>query len=79
MYHLQVSHRRRRKRSGQSWAEVPEQVEQPDSAADVSLKLTVRDALSRPTEKQHAILVLRHFDDLSECETAALQDDLRQT
>jgi RNA polymerase sigma-70 factor (sigma-E family) len=40
-------------------------------STDPEAALVVRRALGRLTSKQRAVLVLRHFDDLSESETAA--------
>ncbi len=41
-------------------------------STDPETELVVRRALGRLTERQRAVIVLRHFDDLSEAETAAL-------
>jgi RNA polymerase sigma-70 factor (sigma-E family) len=41
------------------------------SSSDPDLALVVRRALERLTDRQRAVLVLRHFDDLSERDTAA--------
>jgi RNA polymerase sigma-70 factor (sigma-E family) len=40
-------------------------------SSDPDVALVVQRALDRLTPKQRAVLVLRHFDDLSEAETAA--------
>jgi RNA polymerase sigma-70 factor (sigma-E family) len=42
------------------------------SSSDPEAALVVRRALARLTPAQRAVLVLRHFDDLSERETAAI-------
>ena len=44
----------------------------PTRAADPDVTLVVRRALARLTAGQRAVLVLRHFDDLTERETAEL-------
>jgi RNA polymerase sigma-70 factor (sigma-E family) len=41
-------------------------------STDPDLALVVRRALGRLTPKQRAVVVLRHFDDLSEIDTAAI-------
>ncbi len=41
-------------------------------APESEVALVVRQALARLTPKQRAVLVLRHFDDLSEAETARI-------
>jgi RNA polymerase sigma-70 factor (sigma-E family) len=41
-------------------------------AQDPEAVLVVQRALARLTERQRAVVVLRHFDDLSEADTAAL-------
>lgn len=42
------------------------------SPPESEVSLVVRQALSRLTAKQRAVVVLRHFDDLSEAETARI-------
>lgn len=44
----------------------------PDEAGDVSLRVTLADALRRLTVKQRTVLVLRFFEDLSESQTASV-------
>jgi len=64
-------------RDNVSWWRRPRDVPTPtldDLAAvstDPEAALVVRSALGRLTPKQRAVLVLRHFDDLSETDTAA--------
>ena len=41
------------------------------TSSDPDMALVVRRALDRLTDRQRAVLVLRHFDDLSERDTAA--------
>ena len=61
--------RRRRETTGTSGAEPDDSV--PDGiSSDPIAALVVRRALMRLTPAQRAVLVLRHFDDLSERETA---------
>lgn len=52
--------------------EVPVEVvrDQPSVSSDPEMELVVRCALARLTPAQRAVLVLRHFDDLTERETA---------
>jgi RNA polymerase sigma-70 factor (sigma-E family) len=47
-----------------------ETVESAPAAIDAEAVLVVRRALARLTPRQRAVLVLRHFDDLTERETA---------
>ena len=44
--------------------------EQPGGPVETETQLVVQRALARLTERQRRVLVLRHFDDLSERETA---------
>ncbi|GEP34261.1 DNA-directed RNA polymerase sigma-70 factor [Nocardioides szechwanensis] len=61
--------RRRRETTGHSGTESDESV--PDGvSSDPVTALVVRRALMRLTPSQRAVLVLRHFDDLSERDTA---------
>ncbi|MFA6300000.1 MAG: SigE family RNA polymerase sigma factor [Nocardioides sp.] len=46
--------------------------ETPRTSADPEAALVVRRALDRLTQRQRAVVVLRHFDDLSERETAQI-------
>ncbi len=50
---------------------VAELHEDETTSSDVDLALVVRRSLARLTTAQRAVVVLRHFDDLSERETAA--------
>ena len=63
---------RRRWRGEQASAAVPEGPARSDVAAEVALRMTVRDALGSLTRRQRAVLVLRVFDDLSEAQVADL-------
>jgi RNA polymerase sigma-70 factor (sigma-E family) len=74
MYHLQVSWWRRRRVGELLAGEVPEPRTGTgrDHAAEIALRLSIRDALARLTVKQRAVLVLRYFDDVGEAEAADL-------
>ena len=63
---------RRRWRGEQASAAVPEGPEGSDVAAEVAVRMVVRDALGSLTRRQRAVLVLRVFDDLSEAQVAHL-------
>jgi RNA polymerase sigma-70 factor (sigma-E family) len=72
MYHQQVSFWRLKwLRREVGVAEPPERV-RPDEASAVDLKVTVREALTRLTPRQRAVLVLRFFEDLPERDVAEL-------
>jgi RNA polymerase sigma-70 factor (sigma-E family) len=72
MYNQQVSWwRRGRRRRETNVAAVPDQAGVDDTAAS-DLKITMRRALSRLTQRQRTVLVLRYFEDLSEAEVARL-------
>jgi RNA polymerase sigma-70 factor (sigma-E family) len=71
MYHLQVSWWRRPRVAESPSAALPERGGD-DPADAASLRLTLRQALLRLTDKQRAVLVLRFFEDCSEAETAEL-------
>lgn len=64
--------RRRRWRGEQASAAVPEGPAPGDVAAEVAMRMAVRDALGSLTRRQRAVLVLRVFDDLSEAQVAYL-------
>ena len=51
---------------------MPEGPEGSDVAAEVAVRMAVRDALGSLTRRQRAVLVLRVFDDLSEAQVAHL-------
>jgi RNA polymerase sigma-70 factor (sigma-E family) len=63
---------RRRWRREQASAEVPEGPALSDLAAEVAVRMAVRDALGSLTRRQRAVLVLRVFDDLPEAQVAHL-------
>ena len=63
---------RRRWRGEQASAAVPEGPARSDVAAEVAVRMAVRDALGSLTRRQRAVLVLRVFDDLSEAQVAHL-------
>jgi RNA polymerase sigma-70 factor (sigma-E family) len=46
--------------------------ESAGTSPDPDMSMVVQRALARLTERQRAVVVLRHFDDLSEADTAAL-------
>lgn len=71
MYHLQVSHWRRRRIVESFPGVVPDRPAiQTDHAEQTALRLSLHSALSRLTAKQRAVLVLRFFDDLTEAQAA---------
>ncbi|GAA4937891.1 SigE family RNA polymerase sigma factor [Actinoplanes utahensis] len=72
MYHLQVSWWRRRRVAEVIPERLPDRPGPDDHAAAVSLRLTLRDALSRLTTRQRAVLVLRFYEDRTEREAADL-------
>jgi RNA polymerase sigma-70 factor (sigma-E family) len=76
MYHLQVSWWRRGRVGESLTGEVPEPSGPArsggDHASDTAVRLSVRDALTRLTAKQRAVLVLRYFDDVGEAQAAEL-------
>jgi RNA polymerase sigma-70 factor (sigma-E family) len=63
---------RRRWRGEQASAAVPEGPARGDVAAEVAMRMAVRDALGSLTRRQRAVLVLRVVDDLSEAQVADL-------
>ncbi|GAA0383598.1 DNA-directed RNA polymerase sigma-70 factor [Acrocarpospora corrugata] len=72
MYHQQVSTWRLAwRRHETSVAEPPERVA-GDHTSRIDLRLTLRQALSRLTARQRAVLVLRYFEDLPEDEIARI-------
>lgn len=70
MVNLWASWSRRRWRSEQVTAAVPDSSASGDLAAEVAARLAVRDALGSLTARQRAVLVLRVFDDLPEAQVA---------
>ncbi|GAA0987361.1 SigE family RNA polymerase sigma factor [Acrocarpospora macrocephala] len=72
MYHQQVSvWRLAWRRHETSVAEPPERIA-ADRTGTVDLRLALRQALSRLTPRQRAVLVLRYFEDLPEDEIARI-------
>ena len=65
---------RRRWRGEKPAAAVPDSRAPGDVAAEVTVRMAVRDALGSLTRRQRAVLVLRVFDDLSEAQVADLLD-----
>jgi RNA polymerase sigma-70 factor (sigma-E family) len=73
MYNLQVSWwRKRRVAEAMPGTDHhgPAPGRRPDDTNEITLRLTLRTALTRLTNKQRAVLVLRFFEDRSEAETA---------
>ena len=61
---------RRRWHREQAVELVPESAAPGDMAAEVAVRVAVRSALGRLTDRQRAVVVLRMFDDLSEVQVA---------
>jgi RNA polymerase sigma-70 factor (sigma-E family) len=77
MYHLQVSWWRRRRVAEVMPGTLPPRpaTTQPRALNDtdeITLRLTLREALLRLTKRQQAVLVLRFFEDRTEAEAAEL-------
>lgn len=70
MYHQQVSWWRRRRSVDVPMETMSVRATAPDHAADAALKITLRAALQKLSDKQRAVLVLRFFEDRTEAETA---------
>lgn len=70
LYSRFVDSWRRRRLVELPWASPPDAPDRDDTdpAAD---RLTLRDALTRLTPKQRAVLVLRYYEDLTEAQAAA--------
>ena len=71
LVHEYLRTRRRRWRGEVSVGSVPDTAVQVDEAGDSDLREAFRQALTRLSERQRAVIVLRHFLDLSEADTAA--------
>jgi RNA polymerase sigma-70 factor (sigma-E family) len=65
---------RRRWRGEKPAAAVPDGAGAGDMAAEVAVRLAVRDALGVLSPRQRAVLVLRIYDDLSEAQVAEVLD-----
>jgi RNA polymerase sigma-70 factor (sigma-E family) len=61
---------KRRWRSEQVSESVPDAPGPGDHAAEIAVRLVVREALSSLTDRQRAVLVMRVFDDMSESDVA---------
>ncbi|MFC0006635.1 SigE family RNA polymerase sigma factor [Micromonospora siamensis] len=75
MYHLQVSWWRRRRVAESMPGDLPETSggdSAPDHAQQTALRVTLRNALTKLSAKQRAVLVLRFFEDRTESEAADL-------
>lgn len=60
----------RSRRARERLGEVPDQPATADTFSDADRRLAVRSALSRLTDRQRQVLVLRFYEDLSESQTA---------
>jgi RNA polymerase sigma-70 factor (sigma-E family) len=65
---------RRKWRGEHASQAVPETPALGDLAAEVAMRVAVRQALDALTDRQRAVLVLRVFDDLSEAQVAQVLD-----
>ncbi|HUC56772.1 MAG TPA: SigE family RNA polymerase sigma factor [Streptosporangiaceae bacterium] len=70
MLNTWLTWRRRRWHSEKASAELPDSAAPGDLAAEIAARETVRQVLTRLTDKQRAVLVLRVVDDLSEAQVA---------
>jgi RNA polymerase sigma-70 factor (sigma-E family) len=70
LYNEHVSAWRRRRRVELPTAAPPERADARDEAADAVRRLMLRQALSRLTPRQRAVIVLRFYEDMSEADTA---------
>jgi RNA polymerase sigma-70 factor (sigma-E family) len=61
---------RRKWRGEQAFAYVPDDVAPGDLATETAIRVAVRQALERLTQRQRAVLVMRVFDDMSEADVA---------
>jgi RNA polymerase sigma-70 factor (sigma-E family) len=62
--------RRRKWRGEQAFATVPDEPAPGDHAAEIVVRLAVRQALETLTERQRAVVVMRVFDDMPEADVA---------
>jgi RNA polymerase sigma-70 factor (sigma-E family) len=61
---------RRKWRGEQAFAYVPDDVAPGDLATETAIRVAVKQALKRLTQRQRAVLVMRVFDDMSEADVA---------
>jgi RNA polymerase sigma-70 factor (sigma-E family) len=61
---------RRKWRGELVYESMPDEPGPGDHAAEIVIRLAVRDALSSLTDRQRAVLVMRVFDDMSEADVA---------
>lgn len=71
LYHEHVGMWRRRRWLEQPVAVLPDRAATVDSSDSTVRRLVLRQALSRLTGRQRAVLLLRYFEDLSEVDTAS--------
>jgi RNA polymerase sigma-70 factor (sigma-E family) len=72
MYRQQVNSWKLRWRRHETHVAAPPERARRDDTASLDLRVTVRDALTRITPRQRAVLILRFFEDLPEAEVARL-------
>jgi RNA polymerase sigma-70 factor (sigma-E family) len=72
MLNTWLTWRRRRWRDETASAELPDSAAPGDLAAEVAAREVVRQVLTKLTDKQRAVLVLRIVDDLSEAQVAQI-------
>jgi len=72
MYHLHIRWWRRRRGSEVLASEPPEPRDPHDDPAQVTLRLSLQQALGQLNRRQRSAIVLRYFEDRSERETAEL-------
>lgn len=70
MVNTWLTWRRRRWRGESASDDLPERAAPGDVAAEVAMRDLCRDLLSKLTERQRSVLVLRIFDDLTEVQLA---------
>jgi RNA polymerase sigma-70 factor (sigma-E family) len=72
MVNTWLTWRRRRWRGESASEELPDRAAPGDVATEVAMRELCRDLLSRLTERQRSVLVLRIFDDLTETQVAQI-------